>query len=243
MTSELPKPGSVWGVPDQPDTWRYVYLVDGLNVRSRSIVTGRVSEEHVAIWESRNREVGNVDITAMLSAFDELQAAIERGGLDLSCCMDCGAPVVCIPDGLPMCEACAVKNGGERPAVSHVDHARLIAWLKDPNRKSPVIAFTSGPERQIADLALMVNTTHDTSLNEPTVDWLVEIGGLTYSRSGNPVVSFCRGLASPQLEFIIERNCWQLSGMPVDGDLIKTKRDVLKWLDVLGIVPATEKPT
>jgi hypothetical protein len=43
------------------------------------------------------------------AALTELHAAITRGGLDISCCMNCGAPVVCIPDGLPMCEACAVK--------------------------------------------------------------------------------------------------------------------------------------
>lgn len=36
--------------------------------------------------------------------------AIERSGFDLSPCMDCGAPVVCIPDGLPLCEQCAKKQ-------------------------------------------------------------------------------------------------------------------------------------
>lgn len=40
------------------------------------------------------------------SALRELHAAIERGGLDLSCCMDCGAPVVCIPDGLSRAKVC-----------------------------------------------------------------------------------------------------------------------------------------
>ena len=36
---------------------------------------------------------------------------IERGGLDISPCIDCGEMVVCIPDGMPMCEACAAKGG------------------------------------------------------------------------------------------------------------------------------------
>jgi hypothetical protein len=42
-----------------------------------------------------------------------LNEAIARGGCDLSVCMDCGAPVVCIPDGMPMCEPCAEKAGGQ----------------------------------------------------------------------------------------------------------------------------------
>ena len=37
--------------------------------------------------------------------------AIEAGGYDLSPCGQCGKPVVCIPDGLPMCEGCARKDG------------------------------------------------------------------------------------------------------------------------------------
>jgi hypothetical protein len=30
----------------------------------------------------------------------------KAGGLDLSPCMICGDPVVCLPDGMPMCESC-----------------------------------------------------------------------------------------------------------------------------------------
>lgn len=33
--------------------------------------------------------------------------AVESGGFDLSPCGACGRPVVCIPDGLPMCDRCA----------------------------------------------------------------------------------------------------------------------------------------
>lgn len=39
-----------------------------------------------------------------------LVQAIERSGLDISPCMRCGEPVVCIPDGLPMCKACATAD-------------------------------------------------------------------------------------------------------------------------------------
>lgn len=38
--------------------------------------------------------------------------AIDRGGWDISPCGGCGDPVVCLPDGLPMCESCAGKAGG-----------------------------------------------------------------------------------------------------------------------------------
>lgn len=40
-----------------------------------------------------------------------LTQAIELGGFDLSPCGLCGDVVVCIPDGLPMCEPCAAKAG------------------------------------------------------------------------------------------------------------------------------------
>lgn len=48
---------------------------------------------------------------AMLMREAALQVdAIEAGGYDLSLCQ-CGKPVVCIPDGLPMCQECAEKEG------------------------------------------------------------------------------------------------------------------------------------
>lgn len=45
---------------------------------------------------------------------DALRAAIDRSGFDLSPCGVCGEPVVCIPDGLPMCEPCARKESNEQ---------------------------------------------------------------------------------------------------------------------------------
>jgi hypothetical protein len=38
------------------------------------------------------------------------QRAIDRSGLDISPCKGCSCAVVCIPDGLPFCEACATKE-------------------------------------------------------------------------------------------------------------------------------------
>lgn len=40
----------------------------------------------------------------------EVIQAIDRGGMDISPCLECGLPVVCIPDGMPLCEACATKD-------------------------------------------------------------------------------------------------------------------------------------
>jgi len=39
-----------------------------------------------------------------------LESALEHGGYDVSECKVCGVPVVCLPDGLPMCETCAAKE-------------------------------------------------------------------------------------------------------------------------------------
>lgn len=57
------------------------------------------------------KKVGDRTVGALEVALS-IVAAIDRSGFDLSQCMDCGALVVCIPDGMPMCEPCAVKVGG-----------------------------------------------------------------------------------------------------------------------------------
>jgi hypothetical protein len=44
---------------------------------------------------------------------DGLELLLARSGFDLSPCTHCGITVVCIPDGLPCCEACAEKAGGK----------------------------------------------------------------------------------------------------------------------------------
>lgn len=41
---------------------------------------------------------------------DYLSRAIEAGGWDMSPCGSCGTDIVCLPDGLPMCETCARKE-------------------------------------------------------------------------------------------------------------------------------------
>ena len=37
-------------------------------------------------------------------------AVIDRSGMDISPCMECGEPVVCIPDGMPLCATCGAKE-------------------------------------------------------------------------------------------------------------------------------------
>lgn len=56
------------------------------------------------------KKVGDRTVGALEVALS-MVAAIERSGFDLSHCMDCEEMVVCIPDGMPMCERCATKGG------------------------------------------------------------------------------------------------------------------------------------
>lgn len=39
-----------------------------------------------------------------------LKDALERSGYDFSLCSKCGLPVICLPDGMPICEPCAKKG-------------------------------------------------------------------------------------------------------------------------------------
>jgi len=39
-----------------------------------------------------------------------LESAIDAGGWDMSPCGSCGIVIVCLPDGLPMCEKCAMES-------------------------------------------------------------------------------------------------------------------------------------
>jgi len=35
---------------------------------------------------------------------------LDQSGFDASLCSACGAPIICIPDGLPMCQTCATRD-------------------------------------------------------------------------------------------------------------------------------------
>ncbi len=40
---------------------------------------------------------------------DEYNDALDRSPYDISPCMECGKLVVCLPDGMPMCDPCGEK--------------------------------------------------------------------------------------------------------------------------------------
>lgn len=52
----------------------------------------------------------------------------------------------------PKCLACVTRWAGElnRKIDACANAERVIAWMKDPKRKPANLAFTEGPERQIA---------------------------------------------------------------------------------------------
>lgn len=62
-----------------------------------------VEGSHASIFSQLNDALGKV-------FSDDLKRAYERSGLDISLCMKCGQDVVCVPDGLPMCEACSEEE-------------------------------------------------------------------------------------------------------------------------------------
>ena len=45
---------------------------------------------------------------AQSNAWNQL---LKRSGLDMSPCKSCGEMIICIPDGMPMCQMCAAKGG------------------------------------------------------------------------------------------------------------------------------------
>ncbi len=50
------------------------------------------------------------DVLHLLDMGRELLAIIKSSGYDVSPCMTCGEPIVCIPDGMPCCDACGKKE-------------------------------------------------------------------------------------------------------------------------------------
>ena len=102
----------------------------------------RCAAEDVVLSVRQSAVVSGYELSALLSAHDdavrlredvsqwqrawigraeasEWRDALHRSPYDISLCMECGKPVVCIPDGMPMCEPCgaalrpAEQGGGE----------------------------------------------------------------------------------------------------------------------------------
>lgn len=102
--------------------------------------------------------------------------------------------------------------------------------------------------RESRVVAVDVTTSEPTAklfgVDEPfTVDWLVEIGGEILRDGETDGVIGWNDDAGWLLAFNIGTREWSFRGESIGEKPITTRRDVLKWLDVLGIVPATEKPT
>lgn len=167
------------------------------------------------------------------SALRELHVAIERGGLDLSCCMDCGAPVVCIPDGLPMCEGCATKaiaSGKGLPELTDAERATMNAM----------------PASLVEKLwnKVVVPAIANTDNDQPfTVEWLCEIGGEVANPTRNEtVIGFWSQHAKDWILRFSTIDGWILDRrkMSCFTPQITTRGDVLAWLNVLGIAPVKQ---
>jgi hypothetical protein len=52
-------------------------------------------------WIARRKEAARE-----MAKLRDTSEAYQRSGLDISPCMKCGKAVVCLPDGMPMCQAC-----------------------------------------------------------------------------------------------------------------------------------------
>ncbi len=64
-------------------------------------------EEEARARESAAREAERDELAALGAI---LQAALKRSPYDVGPCGECGEPVVCIPEGLALCNACAAKT-------------------------------------------------------------------------------------------------------------------------------------
>jgi len=51
-----------------------------------------------------------IEAVITIRAWQEKSDILDVSGLDVSPCIACSRLVACIPDGLPMCEACAKKE-------------------------------------------------------------------------------------------------------------------------------------
>lgn len=90
----------------------------------------------------------------------------------------------------------------------------------------------------LQDVVDGASESHEELAQPFTVDWLCEIGGVKGRLAGQEVIQFH---SKSYGAFSIDTwNFGYWKGESVPGK-ITTRGDVLKWLDVLGIVPASTK--
>lgn len=51
-----------------------------------------------------------LDLIEEIEQLRIVKKAIDDVGLDISPCGNCGTPIACVPDGLPMCRKCGIKS-------------------------------------------------------------------------------------------------------------------------------------
>lgn len=83
-------------------------------VRKRELEITRLKEDlssrsDMVLKYFEAEERTNLYIEQLCDGKRVLLEAIDAGGMELYQCKGCGRPVVAIPDGLPMCEKCAVE--------------------------------------------------------------------------------------------------------------------------------------
>ena len=82
-------------------------------------------------FEPEFRLIGNLEGGELLEIIEGaamLQEALERSPYDVSPCGECGEATVCLPDGLPMCEACGRAAEG-KPATPELLPAKELEHL------------------------------------------------------------------------------------------------------------------
>ena len=67
----------------------------------------RRAEEDRATMRTEERDSALQQLVVADARANALQNAIDAGEWDVSLCLLCRTPVVCLPDGMPMCAACA----------------------------------------------------------------------------------------------------------------------------------------
>jgi hypothetical protein len=257
VSSNLPAVGSVWGVVDGVKTWRRFCGVDDDRGYHWETWRGEFFEAELRI------ESGAVDITAIVSDGVDAIAKLEflgSKGLTVGTMQESGKDpylAYVIEPGSELCDLETVNKLVDAEIRSNKYEAELKRCAEIVQRvyvggvsgigllnvadalqeifadKIPKRMDTEG--RDVTNLPVLWSEEDTiTDMSQPfTVEWLCEIGG----RIADSAVFF----ESPegiQFDYWSTMKRWALGGATL-GVKITTRGDVLKWLDVLGIVPAT----
>ena len=65
------------------------------------------SKHFFSAWPTDNDELAAGHVRQWQQRVGELRDAIDAGGFDLAPCRLCGRTIVCLPDGIALCEQCS----------------------------------------------------------------------------------------------------------------------------------------